>query len=52
MAVVREMIERNEFRLDWIHNKHQFADVLAKTGASSALLSDVLKEGKIRRLKF
>ena len=52
MAVIREMIERNHINLQKINNKHQLADVLSEKGASNTLLTDVLKEGKMRRFKF
>lgn len=48
MAVVREMMERNEIGLEQIDNKHQLADVLTKKGTPNVLLIDVLKEGNIR----
>ena len=47
MAVVREMVEKNEIKLDWISKEYQLADVLTKKGASCEMLIDVIKNGKI-----
>ena len=52
MAVVWEMIERNETSLEWIDNKQQPADVLKKKKASNASLIDVLKKDKREWFKF
>lgn len=52
MAVVWEMIERNETSLEWIDNKQQLADVLKKKKASNVSLIDVLKKEEREWLKF
>ena len=45
MAIVREMVENSE--IAWIKKEYQLADVFTKSGASSELLIEVLKNGKI-----
>ena len=47
MAIVREMVENSEIALQWIKKGYQLADVFTKSGASSELLIEVLKNGKI-----
>ena len=47
MAVVKEMVEKDEIKLEQIKKNYQLADVLTKKGASSKLLVEVLKNGKI-----
>ena len=47
MAIVRQMLEREEIELFWIKAKEQLADVLTKKGASSLTLLKVLQEGLI-----
>ena len=45
MAIVRQMLEREEIELVWINAKEQLADVLTKKGASCLTLLKVLQEG-------
>ena len=47
MAIVRQMLEREEIELVWINAKEQLADVLTKKGASSLTLSKALQEGML-----
>ena len=47
MAIVRQMLEREEIELFWIKAKEQLADILTKKGASSLTLLKVLQEGMI-----
>ena len=45
IAIVRQMLEREEIELVWIKAKEQLADVLTKKGASSLTLLKALQEG-------
>ena len=52
MAIVRKMVENSEIALQWIKKEYQLADVFTKSGASSELLIEVLKNGKIKGLRL
>ena len=45
IAIVRQMLEREEIELVWIKAKEQLADALTKKGASSLTLLKALQEG-------
>ena len=47
MAVVREMVDNKEIKLEWITKDYQLANMLKKKGASNELLIEVLVNGKI-----
>ena len=47
MAVVREMVDNKEIKLEWITKDYQLANMLTKKGASNELLIEVLINGKI-----
>ena len=47
MAIVRQMLEREEIELVWINAKEQLADALTKKGASSLTLLKALQEGML-----
>ena len=45
IAIVRQMLEREEIELVWINAKEQLADVLTKKGASCLTLLKALQGG-------
>ena len=45
MAMIREMVEKNEIKIKWIKSEEQLADVLTKNGASSDTLCRVINTG-------
>ena len=47
MAIIREMVQRQEIQLQWAPGSEQVSDVLTKKGASWEKLCDVLKRGEI-----
>ena len=47
MACLRQRFNRNEVRYVWVPTNLQLADCLTKAGASSSLLREVLKKGKL-----
>ena len=47
MAVIRQMVSREELRLEWCSTDQQISDVLTKKGASSEMLRDVLANGHL-----
>ena len=47
MAVVREMVDNKEIKLEWITKDYHLADMLTKKAASNKQLTKVLRNGKI-----
>ena len=47
MSILREMIEKKEITVTWIHGEDQLADVLTKTGSSSVPLLKILENGHL-----
>ena len=47
LARLKEMIEVNEIRMEWIEKSEQLADPLTKAGASNKRLCEVLCNGRI-----
>ena len=47
MVVLREMVDNNRIKLEWITKDYQLEDVLTKKGASDEQLIEVLRNGKI-----
>ena len=47
MVVVREMVDNNRIKLEWITKDYQLEGVLTKKGASDEQLIEVLRDGKI-----
>ena len=48
MAIVREMVDKNEIKLVWIESSDQLADALTKHGTSSYGLLQVVSQGKLQ----
>ena len=46
IAIIREMIDKQEIRLEWVPGVNQLSDVLTKKGAGWQKLRDVLEKGK------
>ena len=47
MSIVREMLEKNEIRIQWIQSNQQLANVLTKNGAPCEPLLKVLRNGHL-----
>ena len=47
MTVKKEMVEKDQIKLEWIKKDYKLADVMTKKGASCELLIEVLKNSKI-----
>ena len=47
MAILREMVDRNEIEIQWCSGDKQLSNVLTKTGASGHLLRETLHKGKL-----
>ena len=47
LAILREMVDRKELKVEWIEAGKQISDVLTKRGASPAMLSQVMISGKL-----
>ena len=47
MAILREMVDRNEIELSWCKGDQQLGNVLTKTGASGHSLREALHRGKL-----
>ena len=46
LAVIRQSVSRNEFKLRWIETKHRLADSLTKQGTDSSRLVETLESAK------
>ena len=46
MAVVREMVDNDEIKFEWVTKDYELVDVLTKKGASNEQLIEVLRNGK------
>ena len=47
IAIVREMVSKNEIQLKWISSDEQLSDALTKKGASGAYLREVMEAGRL-----
>ena len=45
MAIIREMVSKNEITLEWVPGSDQVSDVLTKKGASNKKLIDMIERG-------
>lgn len=45
MAIIREMISKDEINLEWVPGSEQISDVLTKKGASRIKLAQVVEQG-------
>ena len=50
IARLRDMTEKEEIEVRWVPGCNQIADPLTKNGASSELLLDILKSGKLKAM--
>ena len=47
MGIMRQMVSRDEVKLEWCKGENQTSDVLTKMGASGQKLRDVISSGKL-----
>ena len=47
MAIIRQMINRDEIQLEWVQAKDQVSDVLTKMGVSGVKVRQVMGEGRL-----